>query len=113
MKKCWDKDPFKRPNASEIKKIIDDWISIISDKNIDKESNIIMEFYKADTNILNTSDVVSNKSHPQAYHTSRLLDFTTKLNEVLYQEEIEIYGYDNNKDETEISQSIGNYYKIY
>src|SRR5687768_10144710 len=56
MKKCWDKDPLKRPNASEIQNIITNWISIISDKYGEKESNIIMEFYKsdkADTNILN------------------------------------------------------------
>src|SRR5687767_1990921 len=109
MKKCWDKDPSKRPNASEIQNIIEDWISIIKNEKIDKESNIIMEFYKADTNILNTSDTISNKSHSQAYHTSRLLDFTKKLNEILDQEDIEIYGYENNKNETEISQSIGNY----
>jgi hypothetical protein len=65
-----------------------------------------MEFYKADTNILNISDIIRNKSHSQAYHTSRLLDFTIKLNEVLDQEDMEIY-------ETEISQSIGNYYNSY
>src|SRR5687767_13323778 len=93
MKKCWNEDPLKRPNAFEIQKIIDDWIKIIAvNENIDKESNIIMEFYKADTNILNTSNIISNKSHSQAYHTSRLLDFTKRLNEVLDQEDIEIYG---------------------
>src|SRR3989337_2195595 len=82
MKKCWDKDPLKRPSASEIKEIIDNWISIITNKNTDKESNIVMEFYKADkvlekrqTNASNTSSIISNKSHLQAYHTSRLLDF--------------------------------------
>ena len=45
-----------------------------------------MEFYKADTNILNTSNIISNKSHSKAYHTSRLLDFTKQLNEILNQE---------------------------
>ncbi|CAI2200226.1 725_t:CDS:1, partial [Funneliformis geosporum] len=25
MKKCWDMDPLKRPTASEIKKIIENW----------------------------------------------------------------------------------------
>src|SRR5688572_3643197 len=50
MKKCWNEDPLKRPNASEIQKIIHDWITIIANKeNIDKVSNIMMEFYKADT----------------------------------------------------------------
>ena len=61
MKKCWDKDPLKRPNASEIERNIYDWIAIIADKeNTDKESNIIMEFYKADTNILNNSNIICN-----------------------------------------------------
>src|SRR3989337_338164 len=45
MKRCWNKDSLKRPNASEIQNVIDDWISIIADKkNIDKELNIVMEF---------------------------------------------------------------------
>ncbi len=126
MKRCWDEDPLKRPNASEIKRIINNWITIITHKviNIDERSeNIAMEFYKADkvlkqkqTNISNTFDI-NSKSHPQAYHTSRLLDFTKKLNEILDQEDMKICGYDDNKNnksyETEISQSIGNYYNIY
>ena len=90
MKKCWDKDPLKRPDASEIEDIINNWISSIKEANIDEESkNVIIEFYKADkdlkekqANISNTSDVI-HKSHSQAYHTSRLLDFTKKLNEML------------------------------
>ena len=125
MKKCWDKDPVKRPKASEIKKIIDTWISIIIDKDVSGMlNNIAIEFYKADkvleskqTNISNTSDIINNKSHPQAYHTSRLLDFTQKLNETLNQEDMKIYGYENSENnksyETEISQTIGNYYNIY
>ncbi len=125
MKKCWDKDLLKRPNASEIKKIIDNWISNIIKKDINKKSkNIAMEFYEADKileekqiNISNTSNITNNKSHSQAYHTSRLLDFTKKLNEILDQEDMKICGYENNKNnksyETEISQNIGNYYNIY
>src|SRR3990170_6312797 len=92
MKKCWDKDPLKRPCVSEIKEIIYNWISIITNKSIDKESNIVMEFYKADkvlekkqTNVSNTSNIINNKSHLQAYHTSRLLDFAKELSEVLNQ----------------------------
>ncbi len=30
MKKCWNKDPLKRPNTFEIKSIIDNWISVIT-----------------------------------------------------------------------------------
>ena len=60
---------------------------------------------------------VNNKSHLQAYHTSHLLDFTKKLNEILDQEDLEIYSYKNINNvksyDSEISQSIGNYYSIY
>ncbi len=115
MKKCWDKDPLKRPDASEIEDIINNWISIIIDENIDENineisRNIIIEFYKADKFLKQKQTDTSNiiNTHSQAYHTSRLLDFTKKLNEILDQEDIK-----NNKNdksyETEISQSIGNY----
>ena len=117
MKKCWDKDPLKRPDVSEIEDIINNWISIIiHDKNVkEKSRNIIIEFYKADKFLKQKQTDTSNiiNTHSQAYHTSRLLDFTKKLNEILDQEDMEIYGYENNKNdkshETEISQSIGNY----
>ncbi len=86
MKKCWDENPLKRPNASEIGKIIENWISIIIN-----EYNEHIEFYKADKVLeqkqTDTSDIINNKTHSQAYHTSRLLDFTKKLNEILDQEE--------------------------
>src|SRR6266498_3615894 len=100
MKKCWDKDPLKRPDVSEIADTIKNWISIIldnvDDENIkEKSRNIIIEFYKADKFLeqkqTDTSNVINNKSHSQAYHTSRLLDFTKKLNEILDQEDMEIY----------------------
>src|SRR5688572_15168299 len=123
MKRCWDKDPLKRPNTSKIKKIIHSWISNICNKNINNINEDIIEFYKTDkilktkqTNILNTSEI-KDKSHPQAYHTSRLLDFTKKLNEILDQEDVDIYDYENNKNnelyKMEISQNIGNYYNAY
>ncbi len=113
MKKCWNEDPLKRPDAFEIKKIINYWISniakkfneesesenieVLESKNIDKESklenideseNIIIEFYEADKFLKRKQTNVSTfKSHPQAYHTSRLLDFTKPLNEILNQKE--------------------------
>ena len=58
----------------------------------------------------------TSKSHSQAYHTSRLLDFTKKLNEILDEEDMKIYDYKNDQSsevyETEISQSIGDYHII-
>ena len=123
MKRCWNEDPLKRPNASEIEEIIGSWISNITEKINEESKNIIMEFYKADkileTKQSNISNIfeINNKSHSQAYHTSRLLDFTKKLNEILDQEDANIYNYESNKNnescEMEISQNIGNYYYIY
>src|SRR6266498_5648210 len=90
MKKCWDENPLKRPDAFEVKKIINYWISNITE-NIDNKSkseNIIEEFYEADKfSKQKQINVLTFKSHPQAYHTSRLLDFTKQLNKILNQKE--------------------------
>ncbi len=89
MKKCWNEDPLKRPNASEISNIIKSWYENISGENINEESeNIIKEFYEADKFLKQKQTNVSTfKSHPKAYHTSRLLDYTERLNEFLNQKE--------------------------
>ena len=51
-----------------------------------------MEFMEADNNST-VSKTINNKpipkSHPQVYHTSRLLSFTKNLNEILELEENE------------------------
>ena len=91
MKKCWDEDSSKRPNALEIYNIIENWYQKICD--IKEESKDIKEFYKADKFLKQKQTNDSTlKSHPQAYHTSRLLDFTRQLNEILNQEENEKYS---------------------
>ncbi len=89
MKKCWDEDPLERPNASEIKNIIDNWISNIIKEDINEKSkNIVKEFYEADQFLKQKQiNVLTSKSHPQAYHTSRLLDYSKQLNEILNQKE--------------------------
>jgi len=49
MKKCWDKDPLKRPIASDIKNIIWNWCDNIKSNDISEElKGDIMEFWKAD-----------------------------------------------------------------
>jgi len=119
MKKCWDENPLKRPSASEVLSIIGNWVNPghnIKDVSEDFKNNI-MEFIEANKN-LTISKAISNKpitkSHPQAYYTSRMLDFTAKLNEVLDQKDMENYNYNNNQNnelfETEIS---GNYFNIF
>ena len=94
MKKCWDEDPLKRPFASEVLNIIEKWVNPgynLEDISEDLKSNI-MEFIEADNNST-VSKTINDKPipnpHPQAYHTSRLLDFTKNLNEILDQEENE------------------------
>src|SRR5438045_6032937 len=86
MEKCWDEDPLKRPSASEIQSMIREWID---PKFKDTNEENIMEFIKANENstILTTiSDKPITKPHSQAYYTSRLLNFTKKLNEILDQD---------------------------
>src|SRR5688572_23603657 len=93
MEKCWNEDPLKRPNAFEIKNIIKNWYENISNKSIfgknisRKAINDIIEFYKADKFLKNQPNILYiSQSHSQAYHTSHLLNFTIKLNEILNKE---------------------------
>src|SRR5687768_15048933 len=81
MKKCWDEDPLKRPNVSEVYNIIENWYNKICNEKINKESkDIIKGFYEADKYLeQKQSNVLTLTSHPQAYHTSRLLDFTQQM----------------------------------
>ncbi|GBB94065.1 hypothetical protein RclHR1_22860001 [Rhizophagus clarus] len=84
MKKYWDGDPFKRPSAKEIVKIIDNWIfyPYYNEINEELKSNI-MEFINSPI----VHNKITVKQHPQAYYTSHLLDFTSKtLNENLESE---------------------------
>ena len=101
MKRCWNPDPTKRPSVVEINNTIKRWMGYKFIRNIneisdEKLKNDIKEFWKADELFLaqaNNQIAIKNdpirKSHPQAYYTSRLLDFTGKLNETLTQEEKE------------------------
>ncbi len=94
---------------SEVCNLIHNWIDGITSDNyndIDENfKNDIMEFRKADEVLKQKQTNGSmTKSHPQAYDTSRLLDFTEKLNEILNEENDILYN-------TGI-QDIGNYYNI-
>ncbi|CAB5096565.1 unnamed protein product [Rhizophagus irregularis] len=83
MKKCWDEDPLKRPSSEEVLEIIEKWIFRSFDDSEELKSNI-MEFINAPIGQHNN---LATESHPQAYCTSRLLDFTSKeLNEILESE---------------------------
>ncbi|UZO17730.1 uncharacterized protein OCT59_009071 [Rhizophagus irregularis] len=88
MKKCWDEDPLKRPSSKEVSKIIKEWIFLpygkkIEDINEELKCNI-MEFINAP---IGHNNNLATESHPQAFYTSRLLNFTSKqLNEILESE---------------------------
>jgi serine/threonine protein kinase len=105
MKKCWNNDPLKRPNASEVRNIINAWINHICDESISKESEEnIVEFYKADKvlQINDLTNIMAIKSHSQTYNTSRLLDFIKQLNltlDILEQEKyLRCYKYSEFKN---------------
>ncbi|GBC01523.1 hypothetical protein RclHR1_04210009 [Rhizophagus clarus] len=84
MKKCWNEDPLKRPSAEKVKNIIGDWIFRPYNNEISEElKSNIMEFINAP---IGNNNIIT-ESHPQAYYTSRLLDFTSKkVNEILESE---------------------------
>ncbi|CAB5356946.1 unnamed protein product [Rhizophagus irregularis] len=87
MKKCWDEDPLKRPSSKEVLNIIEEWIILPYEKEIEdigKELKCnVMEFIN--TPIGNNN--LATESHLQACYTSRVLDFTSKkLNKFLESE---------------------------
>ncbi|POG67214.1 kinase-like domain-containing protein [Rhizophagus irregularis DAOM 181602=DAOM 197198] len=101
MKKCWDETPLKRPSSEEVLNIISDWIFLpsnvkVEDINEELKCNI-MEFINAP---IEHNNNLATESHPQAYYTSRLLDFTmneesedsqasVKLNEMLVNKDLD------------------------
>ncbi|CAB4479712.1 unnamed protein product [Rhizophagus irregularis] len=88
MKRCWNEDPLKRPSSKEVLEIIGKWISRPNEVNDELKSNI-MEFINAPIGQYNN---LVTQSHPKAYYTSRLLDFTSKkLNEILESRDLQAY----------------------
>ena len=91
------------------------YLETIEDEQLRKDME---EFWKADkafnerqNNTTSSNSKPITKSHPQAYHTSRILGFTKQLNDIL---EKEIYGHKEDITcETGISQSISKYYCIF
>ncbi|POG59560.1 kinase-like domain-containing protein [Rhizophagus irregularis DAOM 181602=DAOM 197198] len=86
MKKCWNEDPLKRPSTKEVLKIIKKWIISPDDEEVNNElKSNIMEFINAPIGQYNN---LVTQSHPKAYYTSRLLNFTSKkLNEIIESED--------------------------
>ena len=83
---------MKQLISEKVLNIVKKWI-FLSDgmkiKDIDEELKCnVMEFINAPIGHNN----ITIESHPQAYHTSRLFDFTSKnLNEILESEDSQAY----------------------
>jgi hypothetical protein len=108
-------DGIKKRVDIMIKEGIGKAVERIIKKNVHYESlrNEIKEFWKADKALAQVQNNIHNiypikQSHPQSYRTSRLLDFTKKLNEILNQQEKEIFDGQNTElcDDMETSQKI-------
>ncbi len=87
MKKCWNKNPLKRPTALEVRKVIENWIEYFDDfdEADEKLKNDIIEFKKVE-NQDHKQDLKQDhnrKTHQDDYYRNVRLDFTKKLNELL------------------------------
>ena len=78
IQQCWDADPLKRPNASEL----DDLFEDLRNKTLESDSTINQQIKEADEInkqlpplTIPSTDILSYATHPQAIYTSRLLDF--------------------------------------
>ncbi|UZO14652.1 uncharacterized protein OCT59_006104 [Rhizophagus irregularis] len=86
MKRCWNEDPLKRPSSKEVLEIIKKWVICPDDEEVNNElKSNIMEFINAPIGQYNN---LVTQSHPKAFYTSRLLNFTSKkLNEIIESED--------------------------
>ncbi|PKY56519.1 hypothetical protein RhiirA4_476875 [Rhizophagus irregularis] len=84
MKRCWDSDPDKRPTVDEICKCFDSW----NNKHPYNNERIPIPENKP----------ITQNNHPSTCYTSRKIDYSAKLNEILNQGELSsIIVTDNNR----------------
>ncbi|EXX76228.1 kinase-like domain-containing protein [Rhizophagus irregularis DAOM 181602=DAOM 197198] len=81
INQCWDADPLKRPNASELRELIFRLVRDIHLKKVDsviygqvKEADEINKKLSFSSPLISTG-TISYTTNPQAVYTSRLLDF--------------------------------------
>ncbi|UZO07082.1 uncharacterized protein OCT59_027385 [Rhizophagus irregularis] len=75
MKRCWDSDPNKRPTADELVEILSIW-------------SIYSPCFDSNNRIPFPNNEPITKNHPLSCYTSRKIDYSAKLNEILTQEEL-------------------------
>src|SRR5437763_3920007 len=73
MQKCWDMDPSKRPTIRELWDFADNKLEEIYKGKINS-SNDNINVSNDDSSSSSDSPQQAHKSHPLAYHTSRILD---------------------------------------
>ena len=72
MKKCWDVDPSKRPTISELLVFADNYLDNLYKIESSNDETIIPTTSNSNNNDNNLQQ--TQKSHPLAYHSSRILD---------------------------------------
>ncbi|CAB4396365.1 unnamed protein product [Rhizophagus irregularis] len=107
MKRCWGPDPSKRPTAEELYENFDGWHDqlLIFTNNV----NIISIDERIPSTIVN-EPIIPN--HPLSCYTSRKIDYSAKLNEILSQRELSskttINDIENNDEIIISSESLEN-----
>ncbi|EXX54174.1 Ste11p [Rhizophagus irregularis DAOM 197198w] len=75
MKRCWDSNPNKRPTAEELHQITAFWCDYFP------------KCYENKRNKIPSNEQIT-KNHPLSCYTSRKIDYSAKINEILSQEEL-------------------------
>ena len=84
IQQCWDADPLKRPNASELADLFRDFWNKANKSGSGYNENAMINQQIKEADEINkqlppltipSTDILSYATHPQAIYTSRLLDF--------------------------------------